>query len=159
MRANASARRAPLPRAPKAAHGFLDVIRGSVERDGEQQFLCLRTRHPSDRAHLRVRQLAASHRCRYARQGFERPRNAHFLARSAHVDAALPVQPVCAGLCCRIRPAVTPIELRDEDQKAVISRVQMPRELGDLRFEGGRRLSELGFHVRHHFAKRCAALS
>jgi hypothetical protein len=67
-----------------------------------------------ERAHLRVRQLAAFHRRQDPRQRRQRMRDANVLARGAEVDAALPVQPARAGLRGRVRPAFAPIEQQRE---------------------------------------------
>jgi hypothetical protein len=55
------------------------------------------------------------------------------LARGAQVDAALPIEPVRAGLGQAAVPAQTAVELGNQREPAIGARVQMPGELGDLR--------------------------
>src|SRR5215207_9345547 len=66
---------------------------------------------------------------------FEQARDAHFFARRAGADAALPVQPLRrvgkAVACVRFLT----IELGDEREEAVRRGVQVAPELGDLGFE------------------------
>ena len=64
--------------------------------------------------------------------------HAHLLARRADIEAALPVEPVRAGLREAVRPAVAAVELGDQAQPAVVGRVEVAGQLGDLGLEFGR---------------------
>lgn len=129
-----------------------------MERDREQKLLGFGARNASEGADFRVRQLAARHSRGNARQTLQRTRDANFLTCGAEIDPAFPIQPVSTGLRSRVRPAVAPIELGDEHQKAVVRRIQMPGKLGDLRLEGRGGLRS-SFHGRLRSRNNGAAIS
>src|SRR5678816_2830796 len=114
---------------------LLDVIRRAVARDLQEVFIRARIRDARDRADLRVAQLPALHRRADVRQLRERVPDAHLLARGAEPDAALPVEPVRAGLRETVRPSAATIELRDQHEQPMVRGIQVPGELGDLRGE------------------------
>ena len=58
--------------------------------------------------------------------------NTHFLSRSAHVDATLPIQPMRTRLRSPIRPTIAAIEFRNEHQPTMIRCIQMARKFSDL---------------------------
>jgi hypothetical protein len=112
---------APVP------HQLLDVIRRAVARDLQEIFVGARIRDARDRADLRVAQLATFHRGADVRQLRERVPDAYFLARRAEPDAALPVEPVRAGLRETVRPSAATIELRDHTSSRWFAAFRCPR--------------------------------
>jgi hypothetical protein len=121
------------------SHHGLDVMRGPVQGDGQQQLFGFRSRHACERPYFRVAELSARHRCRDPRQLLQRMRHPKLFARGAQIDATPPVQPVRTGLGRRVRPAIAAVELCDQYQPAMAGGVQVTGELSDLRFELGNR--------------------
>jgi hypothetical protein len=118
--------------AAELPHERFDVMRGAVQCDIQQHVFRGGRRHAGDRAHFRVAQLALTHGPRDLRQALERTGDPNLFSSCTQVEAALPAEPVGAGLGEAVRPAVAAIELRNQQQPAVIGRVQVTGEFGDL---------------------------
>jgi hypothetical protein len=108
---------------------------GAVLGDGQQVALIRGVADSRDLARLGVAELAAGHGGGNLRQFLERTGYPYFLACGAHGDAALPVEPMRAGLGGAIRPAVAAIELGDQFEEAVIRGIDVAGESADLRRE------------------------
>ena len=94
-----------------------------------RDLLVLRRGHPRDRAHLRVRDLAAAHGVAQLRQLAEGARHAHVLAGSPQREPGPPAQPL--GAREATVPAVPLVELADEHEQLVGGGLDAGRQLGD----------------------------
>jgi hypothetical protein len=81
--------------------------------DGEETRFGLGRRHPGQRAHLGIRELAARKRPGQSRQRGERACDADALARGAGVESHTPRQPVRARAKAGV-PPVSRVELADQ---------------------------------------------
>src|SRR5687768_10994136 len=139
-------------------HEPLDVRGGAVLGNGQQVVLVVGIADARDLAGLGVAELAAGHGGGHLGQGLERAGDAHLLARGAEGDAALPVQPVGAGLRGAVRPAVAPVELGDQDQETMIGGVDVTGKGADLGGEfvdGAHGDSACGLWMRTVYARTC----
>ncbi len=108
-------------------------MRGSaVLGDGQQVALIGGVADSRDLARLGVAELTAGHGGGNLRQILQRTGDPHLLARGAHGDATLPVEPMRAGLRGAVRPAVAPVELGYQCEEAVIRGVDVAGEGADL---------------------------
>ena len=117
--------------AAPAAHDPLDVLGGAGLRHGEQPLLGLRRGDACHGAHLGVGDLAVGERLRQARQRAERAGHAHALARGAHVEADLPVEPRRARAEPGV-PALAGVELPNEIEQPRGRGLEVRGQLGDL---------------------------
>ena len=113
----------------------VEVRGGAVHGDLHQRTLALRRGHPSDRAHLRVRQLPGRERRGRDRQIFERPGHAHVIPCGPHAHADLPAQPARARHALPALMTAAAIELGQQQQEPTGCRGDVRRERGDLRFQ------------------------
>jgi hypothetical protein len=121
--------------AAELPHHCFDVMRGAVQSDVEQSLLRRGCCDAGDRAHLRVAEFAATHGRGDQWQAFERAGDTDLLARRPQIEAALPAEPVGAGMRKAIGPALATVELGDQHQPAVVRRVEVPGQFGDLGLE------------------------
>ena len=94
-----------------------------------------RRRHASERAHLRVRQLATLHAGAHERQRRERAGHAHLLARGAEIDPRAPMQPVRAREEAVV-PAGARVELGEQHEQVVGGGMEARGQCGDGLTEG-----------------------
>ncbi len=106
-------------------HEFLDVLRRAVLGNHQQVVFGLGAGDTRDLTRLGVAQASACHRRGDLWQILERTGDPHFLSRRAHRDSTLPVQPMRTRLCRTVRPAIAPIEFGDENQPAMVRRVDV----------------------------------
>jgi len=118
-------------------HQLLDVMRGAVARDHQQVVLVAGVGDARHRPYLGIRQLAAAKRLADQRQVLERVRHPHFLARGAHADAALEVQPVGAGAEAGQAPVLVLVKLANQCEQAVGRGVDVRAEFGDFGTQAG----------------------
>ena len=120
-----------LEHAPILPHQLFHVACRAMQCDRQQILFRRRRCDAGELAHLGVAQLAATHGRADPRQLLQRMGHAHLLPCHAQGDAALPVEPVRAGLRHRIRPTLAAIELRNHRQPAAVGGVEVPHQLGD----------------------------
>ena len=114
-----------------AAHDALDVAGGAGAPDCQQALFRLQCGDASQRAHLRVRELAPLQGLGQSRQACQRTRHPHALARRAQVEPHAPAQPGRARAESGV-PALAGVEFADELQQASGGGVEVGRQLGDL---------------------------
>jgi hypothetical protein len=121
-----------LEHAPVRPHDRLQLGGGRMQGDLEQIGLGVGRRHPRDRPHLRVAQLATPERRPQVRKLRQSPRHSHLLAGSPRADTAAVGEPVSARPAAPFGPRLPAIELSDKFEPASRGRVDVASELGDL---------------------------
>ncbi len=127
--------------APVAPDQALDMGGRAVLGDHEQILLVLRRRHARHGADLGEADPSGAKRVTDPGQVREGVGDADFLSGGAQADAALPVEPMGAGLEARPFPALALVELADQDQEAIGGGGDMRGQLGDFVGQGLQRFA------------------
>ncbi len=129
---------------PVVTYQALHLGGGAMVGNIQEVGFVLHGRDPGHGAHLGVAHLAAAEGFTDIGQGLEAAGDPHLVTGGAQADATLPIQPVGAGDDPPLEPALAAVELGDEAQQAVIGRVDVGGELGDLVFQGIQRAGRHG---------------
>ena len=116
----------------KTAHDPLQLRRRRVARDHHQLALRLGRRHPRQRPHLRITQLATRERRPDLRQPPKRPRHPQLLARRRRAQPTAVGQPLRTRPTTPPRPALAAVELPHQQQPTARRRIDVSRLPRDL---------------------------
>ncbi len=112
---------------------------GSVAGHLQQLGFVLQGRDAGHCTDLGIAHLASAEGLADVGQGLQAARDPHLVTGRDHADATLPIEPMGAGEDPPLEPALAAVEFGDEAQEAVVGRVDVGGELGDLMFQGFQR--------------------
>jgi len=104
-------------------------------RELDERCFVVECRNPSHCAHLRVAELAGGELLGDQRQVLQGARDTHSFLPGAHVESAVPAQPVRARLTSPRLVGGATVELGDQLQPAALGGGEVAGQFGDFRFE------------------------